>query len=69
VSDMWLKIFPNTKNSVKWSPHVVRDRGSEHLEEVILELELLVFDNMRDAPCHDHLVRSVLEQYLLLFEC
>lgn len=45
------------------------DCGSEHLEEVILEFELLIFNNMGDAPCHDHLVRPVLKQYLLLFEC
>jgi hypothetical protein len=46
----------------------VGDCGSEHLEEVILEFELLIFNNMGDAPCHDHLVRPVLKQYLLLFE-
>ena len=69
MSDMRLKIFTNTQDSVEWSPHVVRYSRCEHLKEVILEFELLIFDNMSDTSCHYHLVRSVLEQYLLLFEC
>ncbi len=69
MSDMRLKIFPNTQDCIERSPHVVRDSGSEHLKEVILEFELFVFNNMCYTPCHYHLVGSVLEQYLLLFEC
>ena len=69
MSDMGLKVFSYSENSVKWGAHIMGDCGSEHLEEVILEFELLIFNNMGDAPCHDHLVRPVLKQYLLLFEC
>ena len=46
----------------------MRDRGSKHFQEVILQFQLLVLDEMRDALDHDHLVRAVLEQDLLGFE-
>ena len=46
----------------------MRDRGCKHLQEVILQLQLLILDEMRDAFDHDHLVGDVLEQYLLLLE-
>jgi hypothetical protein len=46
----------------------VRDRGSQHLQEVILQLQLLVLYEMGDALDHDHLVGDVLEQDLLLLE-
>ena len=46
----------------------MRDRGCQHLQEVILQLQLLVLDEMSDALDHDHLVGDVLEQYLLLLE-
>jgi hypothetical protein len=35
---------------------------------VILQLQLLVFDEVRDALDHDHIVGDVLEQDLLLFK-
>jgi hypothetical protein len=46
----------------------VRDRGSQHLQEVILQLQLLILDEVGDALDHDHLVGDVLEQNLLLFK-
>lgn len=61
MSDMWLKVFPDAKDGVEWSAHIVRYGSSEHLEEVILQFELLVFDNMGDTPYHDHLVRLILK--------
>ena len=35
---------------------------------MVLQLELLILNNMGDATSHYHLVRTVLEQYLLLLE-
>ena len=46
----------------------MRDSGSKHLQEVILQLQLLVLDEMGDALDHDHVVGDVLEQDLLLFK-
>ena len=46
----------------------MRDRGCQHLQEVILQLQLLVLDEVGDALDHDHLVGDVLEQNLLLFK-
>ena len=46
----------------------MRDRGCQHLQEVILQLQLLILDEMGDALDHDHVVGDVLEQNLLLFK-
>ena len=46
----------------------MRDRGSQHLQEVILQFQLLVLDKMGDALNHDHLVGDVLVQDLLLLK-
>ena len=46
----------------------MRDSGCQHLQEVILQLQLLVFDEVGDALDHDHVVGDVLEQDLLLFK-
>jgi hypothetical protein len=46
----------------------VRDSGCQHLQEVILQLQLLILDEVGDALDHDHVVGDVLEQDLLLLE-
>jgi hypothetical protein len=46
----------------------MRHRGRQHLKEVILQLQLLVLNEMRDALDHDHLVGDVLEQDFLLLK-
>ena len=46
----------------------MRYRGCQHFQEVVLQLQLLVLDEMRDALDHDHLVGNVLEQYFLLLK-
>ena len=46
----------------------MRDSGCQHLQEVILQLQLLILDEMGDALDHDHIVGDVLEQNLLLFK-
>ena len=46
----------------------MRDRGCQHLKEVILQLQLLILDKVGDALDHYHLVGDVLEQDLLLLE-
>ena len=46
----------------------MRDSGCQHLQEVILQLQLLILDEMGDALDHDHVVGDVLEQDLLLFK-
>ena len=46
----------------------MRDRGSQHLQEVILQLQLLILDEVGDALDHDHLVGDVLVQDLLLLK-
>ena len=45
------------------------DSGREHLEEVVLQFELLVLYYVRYTPRHYHLVGAVLKQDLLLLEC
>ena len=46
----------------------MRDRSRKHLQEVILQFQLLVLDEMGDALDHDHLVGDVLVQDLLLLK-
>ena len=46
----------------------MRNRGSEHLEEVILEFELFILDEVGDALGEDHGVRFTLEEDWLLLE-
>ena len=46
----------------------MRDGGSQHLEEVVVHLELLISDEVSDALYHDHLVRTILEQDVLRFK-
>ena len=46
----------------------MRDSGCQHLQEVILQLQLLVLYKMSDALDHYHLVGDVLEQDLLLLK-
>ena len=46
----------------------MRDSGCQHLQEVILQLQLLILDEVGDALDHDHIVGDVLEQNLLLFK-
>ena len=46
----------------------MRDGCCQHLQKVILQLQLLILDEVGDALDHDHLVGDVLEQDLLLLE-
>ncbi len=46
----------------------MRNCGRKHLKEVVLQFELFVFNDVSDAAGHDHFVRPVLKQYLLLLE-
>ena len=46
----------------------MRDGGSEHLEEVVMHLELLILDEVSNTLYHNHLVRTILEQDVLRFK-
>ena len=46
----------------------MRDGGSQHLEEVVVHLQLLISDEVSDTLYHDHFVRTILEQDVLRFK-
>ena len=46
----------------------MRYRGRQHFQEMILQLQLVVLDKMRDALDHDHLVGDILVQDFLLLK-
>ena len=68
ASNMHFKVFADAQYGVERGPHVVGDGGGQHFEKVVLQLQLRVLDEVRDALDHDHLVWAVLEQDLLGFE-
>lgn len=62
------KALAHAENCVEGCPHVMRDRGGDHFEEVVLHLELLALDEVRDALSNEHDVARTLEQYQLSLE-
>ncbi len=55
-------------NSIKWRPHIMRHRGSNHLKEVVLQLQLLILNYRRYSVQQHELQLQALEHYVLGFE-
>ena len=53
---------------IERSAHFVRNGGSEHLVEVVLDLDSLVLDKLCDVLYYDHGRLGILELDLAFFE-
>lgn len=60
--DVLLDIFAHAKYRIERCSHIMRDRGSKHLQVVILEFKLLILDEVSDAFSNDHLMLGVFEE-------